>query len=80
MADIERRLTKTYGHLSADLVSATVHETRLRYRDSRIRDYIPLLVERRARAELTETSKRAVRGQHGGAGAPAPDTTPAATA
>ncbi|WP_131813421.1 three-helix bundle dimerization domain-containing protein [Mycobacterium kubicae] len=58
MADVERRLTKSYGHLSADLVTAAVQDARMRYQDSPIRDYLPLLVERRARAELTEASKR----------------------
>ena len=53
IADVERRLTSTYGHLPPDQISAAVHNARARFAQSPIRDFVPLLVERHARAELT---------------------------
>ena len=54
MADVERRLTSKYGHLPPDQISAAVQDARARFALSPIRDFVPLLVERHARAELTK--------------------------
>ena len=53
IAHIERRLATKYPHLPADQVVGAVQEARARLEHSPIRDFIPLLVERRANAELT---------------------------
>jgi hypothetical protein len=54
IADVERRLTSKYGHLPPDQISAAVQRARARFAQSSIRDFVPLLVERHARAELTK--------------------------
>ena len=53
MADVERRLTSKYAHLPPDQICAAVQNARARFAQSPIRDFVPLLVERHARAELT---------------------------
>src|SRR4029078_6386156 len=54
IADVERRLTSKYGHLAPERISAAVERARARFEQSPIRDFVPLLVERHARAELTK--------------------------
>jgi hypothetical protein len=54
IADVERRLTSKYGHLPPDHISAAVQNACARFEQSPIRDFVPLLVERHARAELTK--------------------------
>ena len=54
IADVERRLTSKYGHLPPEQISAAVERARARFEQSSIRDFVPLLVERHARAELTK--------------------------
>ena len=54
IADVERRLASKYGHLAPDQISAAVQDARARFEHCPIRDFVPLLVERHARAELTE--------------------------
>jgi hypothetical protein len=54
IADVERRLTSKYGHLPPEQISAAVERARARFEQSPIRDFVPLLVERHARAELTK--------------------------
>jgi hypothetical protein len=51
ITDVERRLTRKYGHLPPDQVSAAVQDACARFEQSPIRDFVPLLVERHARAE-----------------------------
>lgn len=51
--DVERRLLIEYPHLPEAQVAQAVTEAHHRFADSRIRDFVPLLVERRARAELS---------------------------
>jgi hypothetical protein len=46
------RLVPVYIAIEPDRVSRVVHEEYTRYEGSPIRDYIPLLVERHAKAEL----------------------------
>jgi hypothetical protein len=54
IADVERRLTNKCGHLPPEQISAAVERARARFEQSSIRDFVPLLVERHARAELTK--------------------------
>ena len=54
IADVEHRLTGKYGHLPPDQISAAVQNAHARFAQSPIRDFVPLLVERHARAELTK--------------------------
>jgi hypothetical protein len=51
---LAEQLTGQYPNLGADEVAAVVHESHERFTDSRIRDYVPLFVERRARQTLAE--------------------------
>ena len=50
--DVEGRLLGQFPHLPAGLIATAVEDAYLHLVESAIRDYIPLLVERRARHEL----------------------------
>jgi hypothetical protein len=50
--DIVCRLAETYTAFSADYVAAVVQHVYAQFRNSRVRNFIPLLVERRASEEL----------------------------
>jgi hypothetical protein len=54
IAEVERRLTDKHPHIPADQVSVVVQAVRSRFEHSPIRDFVPLLVERRAIAELAK--------------------------
>jgi hypothetical protein len=56
LGDVERRLAKKYAALPHDHVAAVVEHAYARFRRSRVRGFIPLLVERRADEELEELS------------------------
>jgi hypothetical protein len=56
LARLEERLTGIYAGLPADRVSAAVQDARARFDQSPIRDFVPLLVERRVRAQLAAAS------------------------
>jgi hypothetical protein len=51
--DIERRLAEKYATFSADYVAAVVQHVYVGFHSSRLRGFIPLLVERRAAEELS---------------------------
>ena len=51
---LAERLTRLYPNLGADKVAAIVHQSHDNFVDSRIRDFVPLFVERRARQRLAE--------------------------
>jgi len=53
IAKLEERLTSTYADLPPDRIAAAVQGARARFEQSPIRDFVPLLVERRVRAELS---------------------------
>lgn len=58
ITEIEQRLTSKYARrISPDQISAAVQQARARFEHSRIRDFVPLLVERRAHAELAKLSE-----------------------
>jgi hypothetical protein len=50
---IVARLTRRYPSVSASTVSTVVHDVHSRYDDRPARDFVPLLVERNAKSELT---------------------------
>ncbi|MET0474049.1 MAG: hypothetical protein ABW001_05360 [Mycobacterium sp.] len=54
IARLEQRLTTMYSALPADRISTAVRAARARFDDSPVRDFVPLLVERRVRAQLAE--------------------------
>jgi hypothetical protein len=56
IGDVERRLAKKYAALPDDHIAVVVQHAYARFRSSRVRDFIPLLVERRADEELEELS------------------------
>ena len=54
--EVERRLAEKYAALPADHITAIVQHAYAQFQSSRVRDFIPLLVERRADEELEELS------------------------
>jgi predicted RecB family endonuclease len=54
--DVQRRLAEKYAALPADHVAAIVRHAYLHFQSSRVRGFIPLLVQRRADEELEELS------------------------
>jgi hypothetical protein len=52
LSEIEERLVDVYTELKPEQVYATIGQVHADFDDSPIRDFIPLLVERRARREL----------------------------
>ena len=53
---VERRLAEKYAAFPVDHVSAVVRHAYAQFQSSRVRDFIPLLVQRRADEELEELS------------------------
>ena len=51
--EVQQRLIQKYAHLTPGDVSAAVEEALIRFERSSIRDFVPLLVERRANAHLS---------------------------
>ena len=54
IAELVERLKAIYPTLPADIVVEVVNDMRDAFRGSRVREYVPLFIERRARAALTE--------------------------
>jgi hypothetical protein len=52
IAEVERRLTNKYAHVPTDQVCTAIQRVYAQFEQSPIRDFVPLLVERRAGAEL----------------------------
>ena len=52
IAEVQRRLTDKYANIATDQISTTIQRAYAQFEQSRIRDFVPLLVERRAGAEL----------------------------
>ncbi len=53
--EVERRLTDSYADIPADRINSIVQSAYAHFEHSRIRDFVPLFVERRARAELARS-------------------------
>ena len=56
VADIERRLVGEFPTVSPLVVDTLVRNEHARFEASRIRDFVPLFVEKRARRELKHRS------------------------
>jgi len=56
ISDLERRLAEKYSALPMDHVAAVVRHAYSQFQSSRVRNFIPLLVQRRADEELEELS------------------------
>ncbi|MCZ8378333.1 hypothetical protein O6P37_05610 [Mycobacterium sp. CPCC 205372] len=54
--DVEHRLVARFSDVPAGLVATTVDDAYRRFEDSVIRDFIPLLVERRVNDELARVA------------------------
>ena len=54
IAEVVDRRKASYPTLPADTVVEVVDDMRAAFHGSRIREYVPLFVERRARSALTE--------------------------
>jgi hypothetical protein len=52
LADIERRLVDEFPYVSPMVVDTLIRKEHARFKASRIRDFVPLFVEKRARREL----------------------------
>jgi hypothetical protein len=50
--EVRERLTGRFMHLPPDQISAAVTDAFARFEHSKVRDFVPLLVERRASKEL----------------------------
>jgi hypothetical protein len=53
IADVEQRLIGKYNELHPGQVASVIKNAHAAFADSRVRDFVPLLVERRAHVELT---------------------------
>ena len=52
--EVHQRLAQKYAHVSPSEVSAAVDAALMNFERSSIRDFVPLLVERRASAQLAK--------------------------
>lgn len=59
IADVQDRLVKRFNTFPAERVSAAVETAHHRFAGSVIRDFVPLLVERRVTSELESLSTAA---------------------
>jgi hypothetical protein len=53
---VQRRLAKKHASLPVDHIAAVVQHAYAQYQGSRVREFLPVLVERRAEEELEELS------------------------
>ena len=60
IAEVEQRLIDKFPEISPDQVVDTVRQAHAQFDQSPIRDFVPLLVERHARAELAKGAKPAL--------------------
>ena len=59
--EVQQRLARKFSHLSKDQISTTVAQAHSRFEHSRVRDFVPLLVERRAKADLARAAAKEMR-------------------
>jgi hypothetical protein len=64
MTHLRERLARTYAEIPPERVAAAVQHAQARFEKSPIRDFVPLLVERRAREELCAPGSRAAQPNH----------------
>ncbi len=53
---VQRRLAQKYADLSHDHVAVVIQQVYARFNQSTVRDYVPLLVERRAKEQLARST------------------------
>ena len=53
---VERRLAQKYADLPHDQVAAVIQQVYARFNQSTVRDYVPVLVERRAKEQLARST------------------------
>lgn len=56
LEDIERRLIGQFPRVAAEVVDELVRHEHARFNASRIRDFVPVLVEKNARDQLRQRS------------------------
>jgi hypothetical protein len=56
LGEVVQRLAGRYPTLPPDAINEVVHELHARFDGARIREFVPLFVERRAHSALTELS------------------------
>jgi hypothetical protein len=56
IGDLVERLTRKYPTLAAEMITDVVHDQHVRFDGARLREFVPLFVERRARTALDELS------------------------
>lgn len=56
VAAVQQRLAAKYSWLPLEQVAAAVQSAHTQFVESTVREFVPLLVERRAKAELTKAS------------------------
>jgi hypothetical protein len=59
MTHLQEQLARTHAEIPPDRVAAAIQHAQERFERSPIRDFVPLLVERRAREELRTPAHRA---------------------
>ena len=52
--DVRHRLVRKFAHLAPDQVATAVQLAHARFENSKVQDFVPLLVERRASKQLSE--------------------------
>jgi len=52
--EVRERLVRKFSHIPKDHISAAVAQAHARFEHSTVRDFIPLLAERRARLALAQ--------------------------
>jgi hypothetical protein len=52
--EVHQRLVSKFSHVPKEQISVTVAQAHARFEHSRVRDFIPLLVERRAKVMLAQ--------------------------
>jgi hypothetical protein len=57
--DVVARLSHIYPEVAEDIVTAVVHQNHARFDGRRVRDFVPLFVERSSNKELAELRSRA---------------------
>lgn len=53
LTEIERTLTQEFPHIAPTIVKSVVQKALSSFSESRIRDYLPLFVEKNARRQLS---------------------------
>ncbi|OBH84028.1 hypothetical protein A5681_20280 [Mycobacterium scrofulaceum] len=56
LADIERQLIDEFPHIPSEVVDAVIREEHARFTHSRVRDFVPLFVEKHTREQLKARS------------------------